>query len=427
MQGSPKQLACIGLKDAQEPIIGLVGAFRTGKTIFGGYGFCELMIEQQEERSVFEGDRYAVVGHANVLATYKNVVSRMIKYLELRGYHCKKMGSVYDYIITKGDIKFTIETFSVNNSVSYERLQGGTYRSVFVDEAPLIGNESINEIIGRTTTFEDAKAVLTGNPEGNETHEFYEKYLSNNDEVLHVHFTMLDNPINTPEKIEYFRKIFTDTMFRRKVLGEWVAVEGMCYANQPKFKKRPEKFDFILAGLDYGESDATTVVVVGVKGDDYYIMDQYYHKNGNGKNNTILDYKREIAEFLNDIYTKENKTKMTLYVETSPSSVYNLFTSDREIDVGIKIQKVCKKKENIKSKSAIQERIDATNVLINAEHLFYCKEGLPVVKAFKNAVYKNNERLDNGTSDIDSLDGFEYAIKVEIKYIFKRLGVYAND
>lgn len=419
MKASNKQLAVLNLKSVKQHLVSLVGAFRSGKTLFGAFGFAELMIHQQKHTKIYEGNRYAVVGHANVTATYKNVVVRMIEYLKIRGYTVTKTG-MFDFEVVSEHGTFFIETFSVNNVRSYEKLQAGTYRSIFIDEAPLMSNSSIENIVGRCATFQDWKVVMTGNPEGNDSHPYYETYLSGNKDVLYVHFTMLDNPINKQETIDYFKKVFTKTMYQQKVMGQWVAVEGMVYPKVMEERERPDKFEFIFVGLDYGESDATTCVAVGVKDDIYYIFDQYYHKNGEGKNLTLLDYKTEIAEWVNKI-DDDNNCQVTMYIETAPTTVFTTFTRDTEIQESISIKKVNKAKENTKSKSAIQERIDITNMLINMGNLFITDKTLPVYKAFKNAMYKNGIRLDNGSLDIDSLDAFEYAIKDDMGYILRNI------
>ena len=139
MKASNKQLAVLNLKNVKQHLVSLVGAFRSGKTLFGAFGFAELMIHQQKHTKIYEGNRYAVVGHANVTATYKNVVVRMIEYLKIRGYTVTKTG-MFDFEVVSEHGTFFIETFSVNNVRSYEKLQAGTYRSIFIDEAPLMSN-----------------------------------------------------------------------------------------------------------------------------------------------------------------------------------------------------------------------------------------------------------------------------------------------
>lgn len=234
------------------------------------------------------------------------------------------------------------------------------------------------------------------------------------------------------EKLNWLGKQFLDEIENTKkysleiynhiYLGMKRTLDGRCYPNQPTYKERPEKFDYLLAGLDYGESDATSCVVIGVKGDDYYLFKEYYHSGRNGQKKNILQYKSEIAEFLNEIYEQE-QVPFRLTVESSPMTVYTLFTSDKEIRQEIQIKKVKKEKTFTNSKDAIQERIDVTNILINSGHLFYCDETMPVIKALKQAIYKKGKRLDDGTTNIDSLDAKEYALKSEHKYIMKNLGV----
>lgn len=198
------------------------------------------------------------------------------------------------------------------------------------------------------------------------------------------------------------------------------------YKNKPIIKERPEKFDFILVGLDYGEADATTCVFVGVKGDDYWIFDQYYHSGRNGDKKTIIEYKKEISEYINVVYYREG-VGMGLFIETQPMTVYSMFTSDTLIDYRVAIEKVNKGKVSRKANDAIQERIDITNILINSGHLFITDDSLPIFKAFSQAVYKNKVRRDDGTTDIDSLDAFEYAIKQEFPHIMEMFGLEDGD
>ena len=109
--------------------------------------------------------------------------------------------------------------------------------------------------------------------------------------------------------------------------------------------------------------------------------------------------------------------KIYFCIETSPSSVFNLFYNTNQLDRTISIFKVSK--SGVYSKNIIQERIDTTNYLIGSKQLFITDDKFPIYKAFSQAEYKNGKRLDNGNFDIDSLDAFEYAIQSEIKYIMR--------
>ena len=205
-------------------------------------------------------------------------------------------------------------------------------------------------------------------------------------------------------------------LYNHIYLGMPRKLENSVYKKMPTVKKRPKKFDYILCGMDYGEVDATTVVCVGVekKTNSYYIFDQYYKKGGS--NMVINDYISEVCSFVNNINKIEN-TKMYFYIETSPSSVYNLFANRSNIDKTVSIFKAVK--SGVYSNNIIQERIDTTNYLIGSNQLFITDDKFPIYKAFSQAEYKNGKRLDNKNFDIDSLDAFEYAIQSEIKYIMR--------
>lgn len=432
MKASKKQLSLLTLYKVSQPIIVLNGAVRTGKTLFGGmFGMTELMINQQKNThklGLIEANRYAIVGHANVEATYKNVVSRMITYLKLRGFEITKHPKVHDYTCSREDMQFTIETFSASNTQSYQKLQGGTYRSIFIDEAPLMDANTINEIMTRSTSFPDAKYILTGNPEGSKNHWFYKAYIDEhnpNPSVFYMHFTITDNPTITDEDMQKFKDMFSTATYRRKVLGDWVAHENACYTNELKYSQLiPQEFTNITFGMDYGEVDATTVVCTGYHQDTnkYYILGQYYHKNDESARYDLLQYREQISEWVNMMVATYNSRMYEMYVDPAPTTVFSLMASS-DITSKVAIRKVSKHKRTNVSSTQIQERVDVVNAMLSKEMLVSCVKDIPVFAALENAVYKNNMRLDDGTSDIDSLDALEYSLLPDFKYIVDDLGI----
>ena len=80
---------------------------------------------------------------------------------------------------------------------------------------------------------------------------------------------------------------------------------------------------------------------------------------------------------------------------------------------------------NIKIKNSIKnpinDRIRLVNTLIASDRFFYTKDCESLVDALSTAVWKEEEmediRLDDGTSDIDTLDAFEYSIEKFIKVL----------
>ncbi len=71
-------------------------------------------------------------------------------------------------------------------------------------------------------------------------------------------------------------------------------------------------------------------------------------------------------------------------------------------------------------KNEINDRIKCTTLLMAQGRFFITKECETLKDAFNTAVYNpkevtKDERLDDGTSDIDSLDAFEYSFEKDMK------------
>ena len=72
-------------------------------------------------------------------------------------------------------------------------------------------------------------------------------------------------------------------------------------------------------------------------------------------------------------------------------------------------------------KKTIVDRIRCTQMLMGAGRLFLTEDCKSLELAFSDAVWDKeallDERLDDGSTDIDSLDAFEYTIERDMKYL----------
>jgi hypothetical protein len=82
------------------------------------------------------------------------------------------------------------------------------------------------------------------------------------------------------------------------------------------------------------------------------------------------------------------------------------------------LNKLKKRRGTNKKKSAIQERIDMLEIMFGSKFITIAPQNKQLIKAIESAEYdKNGDRLDNGTSDIDSLDSLEYSWIMEMDLI----------
>ena len=76
------------------------------------------------------------------------------------------------------------------------------------------------------------------------------------------------------------------------------------------------------------------------------------------------------------------------------------------------------KKSSDKNKTSVQERIDLTEIMFGSDFITISPKADKLIAAIEQAEYNNkNERADDGRSDIDSLDSFEYSWLKEKKVI----------
>jgi hypothetical protein len=178
-------------------------------------------------------------------------------------------------------------------------------------------------------------------------------------------------------------------------------------------------------GIDYGVVDATCFTFRGtLQGfNGIEIPHTWWHKNGVSIGNYLqedyIDRFLEQAEVVHDRFgmgmtiwvDSANKDfKDTLAREIIRRNVWYLVIGD--LNKLRKIDRIKPKRGEIKKKdiSAIQGRIDLKNRMLGAD--FYkidpsCPE---LIKAHEEAEYdKWNDRLDDGTVDVDSLDSDEYS------------------
>lgn len=424
---SPRQLRLLRIYRIKKHLIVAHGAIRSGKTLFLAYGFAILINLLAVSNPVKGQNRFGLVGQANVTETQENVAKSVIQMLKLLGWRVKNRNSTY--LCKKGKLNVRIDCYSMNNKVSYKRLQGGTFRAIFLDEAPLMDLDAIQTAIGRCVDFHDYKVVMTGNPEGTEQHPFYVQYISKDSEsakkVFKMHFKLTDNPNNGEEKISFYKALFTDSMFKRKILGLWVASTGAIYKRftSEHIKGRAYNCQEYAIGVDYGEMDGTSATLIGFDGYKHiHAYDQYYHRNESDEKD-INDYAADVFKFIQRSYALTGKV-ITVYVDSANLSFFKLLKAKE--DKTCIIKKAKKQAQSTKYKSAIQERIDFLNMCINANMFTISSNCKELIQEITNATYDDKgNRLDNATYRVDGLDSLEYAFLYNLngmrKFIIERV------
>lgn len=308
---------------------------------------------------------------------------------------------------------------SAANADSENKLRGMTLMGAYCDELTLFSESFFTMLLSRLSE-RGAKLFATTNPD-DPNHWLKKNYLDNkNANLLSVKFKLEDNIFLPKEYIEQLRNEFHGVFYDRFILGSWTKAEGRIYdgfsakniisANELFERLEQKRLILSVVGVDYGGSgSASAFCHVGFDEEfsSVYVLSEYYDKENRSAESLISAFSSFVE--------REKERFPTLNRAFCDSAEQLLVKSFRR---AVKIDVLNARKRPINT------RINMLNRLIAAGRFFVLDECKMTVDAIESAVWDErspllDKRLDNGTSNIDSLDALEYAIERFEKQIFR--------
>ena len=394
------------LKAENPRTIVLEGAVRSGKTVVSLIKFYSHVLDSNENVFLMAGatmgsvSRNCITGDFGIIAISGGKFKQRVDqdgnhYLELQGTEKK----VY-YV-------------GADNEKSYRKIQGLSIAGFYADEVTNMAKSFFFMALTRSVASQNPLDIITLNPE-NPSHWFYSDYLNRLDEeqpagYYYFHFLLHDNSALSEQRISEISKQFTGVFYQKYILGLRVRAEGACY---PSFSKAniidffdEKKIKYIQIGVDIGGNKSATV----------FTATGFYFEN-NTMNMIVLD----------EMYDTKNKNTETL-IESFKSFVNRMkekyITSDCYVDSAEQL--IMKSLRNTgvinvhnSLKKRIIDRIRITDLLLSKKRLYILSHCKNIISAFEAACWNDKsiepQRLDDGTTNIDSLDSFEYSFENKI-------------
>lgn len=405
------------------------GSVRAGKTVVMSLSFIMWAME------TFDEENFALCGKT-IGSLRRNVVKPLKKMLIGRGYKCKDHRSGTDNYLTisKNGKVNDFYIFGGKDESSQDLIQGLTLAGVLFDEVALMPESFVSQATARCSV-EGAKMWFNCNP-GSPYHWFKVEYLDKLEEknALHLHFTMDDN-LSLSEKVkERYKRAYSGVFYERFILGLWTLAEGLIYklfANMLSqnrnevFKKEIANIQEINIGFDFGgnksgHSFVATGITRGYK-ELIALASKRYLEGDERKSTKTESYKRNIdpdmlgklfVEFVKEVQLKYGRVEY-IYCDSAEQVLIRGIRKALE-NAGIYITV-----RNAR-KSEINDRIRCTTILMAQKRFFITEDCESLIKALTTAVWNpkevtKDERLDDGTSDIDTLDAFEYSFEKDMK------------
>lgn len=295
---------------------------------------------------------------------------------------------------------------------SVTKIQGMTVEYAYGDEMTTWA-EPVFQMLKSRLRCEHSAFDGTANPDS--AHHYIKKFIDSDADVFCQTSTIDDNPFLPPEFVEQLKKEYAGTVYyKRFILGQWAAAEGACF---PLFAAQPERYiireapPIMLAniGVDFGggtSGHAFQCVGFTWRYSQMVILEEYF-------NQAALDpqtLEREFVEFVQRC--QEKYTISEVFCDSAEQTLINgLRNAAARSRLRVNIYDAAKK--------PINDRIRAACKLQGADRFKIMEHCRITIDAYASAVYDSKNltadvRLDNGTSNIDTLDATEYAYEREI-------------
>ena len=276
---SPKQRRvmrwwCDTSEDRGYDVIICDGAVRSGKTLCMGLSFvCWAM-------SRFDGRSFALCGKT-IASLRRNVVQELLPVLRELGLKCQEKRSENLLVIRGEGRENRFYLMGGKDEGSAALIQGATLAGVLLDEVALMPRSFVEQAMARCSV-EGSRIWCNCNPEGPH-HWFYREWIlkAQARSALYLHFTMDDNPGLSPAIRRRYERQYTGTFYRRFVLGEWCAAQGLIYdffQEGDYVRPVPEgPMEQWRVSIDYGTSNPCSMGLWGLRDGVWYRVAEYYY------------------------------------------------------------------------------------------------------------------------------------------------------
>lgn len=394
------------------------GAIRSGKSVAMSLSFVIWAMSE------FEACNFAMCGKT-IGSFRRNVLFWLKLMLRSRGYSVSEQRTENLVIVRRRNVENYFYVFGGKDERSQDLIQGITLAGVFFDEVALMPESFVNQATGRCSV-DGSKFWFNCNP-GSPAHWFKTGWIDKRQDkrLLYLHFTMDDNLSLTEAVKERYRSTYTGVFFKRYILGEWKSADGVIYR---QFADDPERFilddvpqDIFIGtmGLDFGgNGSAHAGCLVGITRGyrSIVILDEYYRKEVIDPG-TLTD---DVCGFVQRSQAQVRATSIWCdSAETTLIKGIRIEVFARHIPVEVRNAR----------KGEIIDRIRLCDMLMSQGRFFILRRCKHTIAALSEAVWDSksptrDRRLDDGSTNIDSLDALEYALEPHANRLIEFGGIH---
>ena len=310
------------------------------------------------------------------------------------------------------------------NQVS--KIQGTSIKYAYGDEMAKWNKEVFIMIQG---SLDKPYSCLDGalNPE-NKNHWLKKDFLNVIKEkgldVYTQYYTIFDNPFLPKDFVENLCKEYQGTVYyNRLILGQWCDAEGLIFQqianNYKRFITATIQYNSIISiGIDWGGNKSKHSITATKISRDFKSVQVLKSSTMKATGTNTRQVFRWIINFIKEIQDKYG-TVSFIFADSAEQVLNNSLNGELRInEINLVVQ------DSLKIE--IKNRIELWNRLLNLDKISFIENQCQtLIEALQTALYdekaKDDRWIDDGeTSDIDSLDSFNYSFE----YWFEEISYY---
>ena len=390
------------------------GSVRSGKTVSMAPAFVNWAMTNYDECD------FALCGKT-VGSLRRNVINTLKQQLISLGYDYEEKRTENLIVITDGNHTNYFYQFGGKDESSQDLIQGMTLGGVLFDEVALMPQSFVAQAEARCSVA-GSKLWYNCNPKG-PSHWFKKEYvdIAKDKRLLYLHFTMKDNLTLTQAVRERYERMFTGVFYIRNVLGLWVTAEGKIYTPFTKDNIIPvvdwyardkdgkythplrKKISIVTMGVDFGGNKSSHAFNLTGFTSGFNELITLKEKRIM-EDVTPNELEQQFLEFVQDCIA-EYPQLTTVYCDSAEQVlIRGLKTVLRNNGIALSVKNA--------RKGEIIDRIRFYCQMMNQMRYFIISNCKETIQAFDDAVWeedKEDVRLDDGSTNIDSLDAQEYS------------------
>ncbi|MFR3783731.1 MAG: phage terminase large subunit [Clostridia bacterium] len=306
------------------------------------------------------------------------------------------------------------------------KIQGTSIKYAYGDEMAKWNKEVFIMIQG---SLDKPYSCLDGalNPE-NKNHwlkkDFLDVIKEKGLDVYTQYYTIFDNPFLPKDFVENLCKEYKGTVYyNRLILGQWCDAEGLIFrqiANDDKrFITTTIQYNSIISiGIDWGGNKSKHSITATKISRDFKSVQVLKASTMKATGTNTKQVFRWIINFIKEIQDKYG-TVSFIFADSAEQVLNNSLNGElRANEINLVVQ------DSLKIE--IKNRIELWNRLLNLDKISFIEgQCQTLIEALQTALYdekaKDDRWIDDGeTSDIDSLDSFNYSFE----YWFEEISYY---